>query len=137
MDETTDATTNYEPNFSMPERDSDDEAERRRVREDNWPEYCAKGFVPVPETLGDAMFCYGVENVYTGDPFDFDANRPLRHKPAAEAEITVYVSPAGLAHREHQLQEHHSWLTWLAEERGIGLMAEVQGEHQSSDGGKS
>lgn len=85
----------YEPDFTLPKIDA--------ITEENWPEYEARGFEPRsahaldPEkgkwsALELARDFYGIEHVYTGDAFDEQAGRPLRHKPGK----SVYVSPEGM-----------------------------------------
>src|ERR1700730_5410459 len=64
------------------------------IREDNWPEYESKGLRPIADNdLQWAQLHYGTEHVYTGDPWDWDAGRPLRHKPGTH----IYVDPEGIA----------------------------------------
>lgn len=82
------ADPGHTPDWELPKHDA--------ITEANWAEYEAQGFVPVPERLSGAQNHYGAENVYTGDEWDADAGRPLRHKPGK----TVYVNPAGLKHGE-------------------------------------
>jgi hypothetical protein len=77
-----------EPNFTLPRHGV--------IREDNWAEYEAQGFRPVPEDEKSAGNYYGVANVYTGDAYDWDAERPLRHKPG----VGVYTNAAGLEHSQ-------------------------------------
>jgi hypothetical protein len=51
------------------------------IREDNWPEYQARGFVPLgngdssARRVGWAQTCYGIGHVYTGDAYDYDEGR--------------------------------------------------------------
>jgi hypothetical protein len=88
----------YEPDFVLPNRDA--------VNEANWSEYQAKGFAVVSASVPDEVDVeryltlvqgeYGVANVYTGEAFDRESGRPLRHKPG----IGIYVSPEGIAHRD-------------------------------------
>jgi hypothetical protein len=93
----------HTPNFEMPHHDA--------IHEDNWAEYQAKGFEPVSDVKAehlDAMQnIYGAHNLYTGDAYDDDAGRPLRHKPGG----SIYTSPEGLRHaaemrRRHEENEH-------------------------------
>lgn len=83
----------HEPDFTFPHHDV--------VHEDNWEEFRAKGWVAVPEELKGAQAYFGTENVYTGDAYDVDADRPLRHKPG----VGVYVTPEGLKHLEQKKQD--------------------------------
>lgn len=89
----------YEPDFELSHRDM--------VREDNWAEYQALGFQPfwantdADDSLKYISFAqseFGVGNVYTGVAYDYDEERPLRHKPG----VGIYVSPEGLAYRDAQ-----------------------------------
>jgi hypothetical protein len=78
-----------DPNFVLPRFNA--------IHEGNWAEYEAQGFVPfepidrpdppVSDELASTQDFYGKANVYTGDAWDVQAGRPLRHKPGA----TVYV----------------------------------------------
>jgi hypothetical protein len=95
----------YEPDFVLPLRDA--------IREDNWEEYAAQGFAVRPTIgsektllteLSSAESTYGTGNVYTGDAFDYDAGKPLRHRPGEG----IYISPAGLEYarqREAKIRE--------------------------------
>lgn len=83
-----DSGSEHTPDWELPKHNA--------ITEANWAEYEAQGFVPVPERLSHAQNHYGAENVYTGDEWDADAGKPLRHKPGK----TVYVNPAGLKHGE-------------------------------------
>ena len=86
------------PNFELPRHGA--------IREDNWADYQTQGFVPVHnvEDSKDVFFlrveqnAFGVENTYTGDAYDYDEQRPLRHKPG----FGIYTNPAGLQHNKHQ-----------------------------------
>jgi hypothetical protein len=74
----------------------DFELHRDVVSEGNWLEYEAKGFSEfMPYTNEDdlsfARNVCGIEHVYTGDAYDDDAGRPLRHKPGR----SIYVDPQG------------------------------------------
>jgi hypothetical protein len=88
--------TDHEPDFEL--------ARRNAIRENNWPEYEARGFQPVPGDGADPTVLdlqqsyYGVENVYTGHAYDADAGRPLQHKPG----VGIYVDPEGLAIAEEK-----------------------------------
>jgi hypothetical protein len=95
--------TDYEPNFVMPRHDA--------IREDNWPEYEAKGFAPTSGSLYFAQTLAGVGNVYTGDKYDEKTGRPLRHKPGK----TIYLSPEGVERLERQLVEDARRLQELRE----------------------
>jgi hypothetical protein len=97
QNELPDEQTDYQPDFELPNRDV--------VREDNWETYSAKGFVYVPEGVNLAQSMFGVPNVLTGDEYDFDAERPLRHKPRSG--IGVYVSPEGIKYFEAHKDEFH------------------------------
>jgi hypothetical protein len=69
------------------------------IHEDNWPEYEAQGFVPLkpidrpdpdPTAFGEldiTRSVHGDANIYTGDAWDEQAGRPLRHKPGG----TMYL----------------------------------------------
>jgi hypothetical protein len=89
------------PDFDLPHRDA--------IHEDNWAEFEAKGFgVATGWSLTDlaaAERWFGIEHVYTGDAFDRDQNRPLRHKPG----MAIYVDPEGLAIGARK------WKQWLKE----------------------
>jgi hypothetical protein len=86
------------PNFTLPHFDA--------ITESNWEEYNDQGFgvlwadIEEPklfESLWEtAKRQYGVANVFSGDAFDFDSERPLRHKPGT----AIYVSPAGFQYKE-------------------------------------
>lgn len=78
----------YVPNFEL--------SHHGVIREGNWAEFQAKGLVPLPEDLDAAQAYYGVENVFTGDAYDWAAERPLQHKPG----VGVYVTQEGLRHLE-------------------------------------
>ena len=87
----------YIPDFELSHRDA--------VRESNWSEYEAQGFgvvweaVDPDDSLGQLAFArdeFGIANVYTGDAFDHEADRPLRHKPG----MGIYVSPEGVSYRD-------------------------------------
>lgn len=79
---------------------------RDAVREDNWEEYKSKGFgVLWPSIDRDdygervvtyAQWEFGTGNVYTGDSYDDEAGRPLRHKPG----MGIYVSPEGVEYHD-------------------------------------
>jgi hypothetical protein len=101
------AGADHQPNFELPRYGV--------VREDNWEEFRAKGYSVVFSDLdGDETRIsassilaaeesnYGVENVLTGDAYDYEADRPLRHKPG----IGIYVSPEG---REHAAKRAKRW----------------------------
>ena len=84
----------HEPDFELPRY--------RVIREDNWPEYQARGFQPVKNAtqaeavraLSSAEFHYGGdEHVSAGDAWDEAEERPLHHKPG----IGIYADPQGLA----------------------------------------
>jgi hypothetical protein len=91
----------YEPNFVLSHRDA--------VREDNWEGFAARGFklylTADPTDMSDQEFRYylasaeathGAANVYTGDCYDPDAGRPLRHKQGR----SIYIDPAGIQPEE-------------------------------------
>jgi hypothetical protein len=84
----------YDPDFELPHHGV--------IREDNWTEYQAKGYVPVPEDLKGAQNVFGTEHVFTGDAYDPDEERPLRHKPG----VGVYVDPEGLKHWEEKKRRY-------------------------------
>jgi hypothetical protein len=102
------ADTNHSPDFELPRHDA--------IHEDNWAEYQAQGFLPVPEDLKSTQNICGIENVFTGDSYDYDTGRPLRHKPGS----TVYVSPAGLKRREAWFIEHRELLRSVAQDSPDG-----------------
>jgi hypothetical protein len=89
--------SDYRPDFELPRHGT--------IREDNWLEYEALGFRPVPEPLGWAQSWYGVEHVYTGDTYDYREGRPLRHMSGQG----VYVDPEGLAHGVESLAKWKAW----------------------------
>jgi hypothetical protein len=73
------------------------------IREDNWVEYEAKGFgIALGYDLAAAQDQFGIEHVYTGDEYDWEQGRPLRHKPG----VTIYVDPEGLAISAQKKREH-------------------------------
>jgi hypothetical protein len=92
--------SDYEPNFELPRHGV--------IREDNWLEYEARGFRPVIEPLKSAQLTYGIEHVYTGEPYDYREGRPLRHQPGEG----VYVSPEG---QQIGAQKSREWQEWLAQ----------------------
>jgi hypothetical protein len=117
-DESQQRQQDREPNFTLPRHGV--------IREDNWAEYEAQGFRPVPEEEKSAASYYGVANVYTGDAWDWDAERPLRHKPG----VGVYTNSAGLEHSQTTAAE------W--EELHMQLRAREVRKRQSEGGpGKS
>ena len=77
----------YIPNFDVLRRDV--------IHEENWPEYEAQGFDPVGDLherrLDMMRNVFGAEHVYTGDTWDEEAGRPLRHKPGG----SIYISGEG------------------------------------------
>lgn len=79
----------HEPDFVLPHIEA--------IREDNWAEFEARGFgVAIGWRLADvaaAQRWFGIEHVYTGDAYDWEQGRPLRHKPG----MSIYVDPEGLA----------------------------------------
>lgn len=90
--------SNHESNFEMPNHGA--------IREDNWPEYEAQGFENMIGKLDSIQALYGAQYVFTGDEFDDDENRPLRHKPG----IGIYVSGEGIRlykERYAQWQKDH------------------------------
>jgi hypothetical protein len=79
--------SDYVPNFEL---------HRDVIREDNWADYEAKGFTEFfpyrcENDLSFARTVCGIEHVYTGDAYDYDAGRPLRHKPGR----SIYTDPEG------------------------------------------
>lgn len=82
--------SNHAPDFELPRHGA--------IREHNWSEYQASGFQPVFNSDGStlslnfAQALYGVEHIYTGDPYDDDAQRPLQYKPGTG----IYTDPEGL-----------------------------------------
>lgn len=110
------APQDHEPNFTLPRHGV--------IRENNWSEYEAQGFRPVPEDEKSAEIYYGVANVYTGDAYDWEAERPLRHKPG----VGVYTNPAGL---EHSQASAADWAEWHIQQRA----REVR--RRQSEGGPS
>lgn len=70
------------------------------IREENWAEYEAQGFRPITNVDSDrlplhlrvAQGHYGTAHVYTGDAYDHETGRPLRHKPGTG----LYVDADGL-----------------------------------------
>lgn len=111
----TDEQAEHTPDFEMPHYDA--------VHEDNWAEYQAKGFEPVSgveiEHLDAMRNIYGRHNLYTGDAYDDEAGRPLRHKPGA----SIYVSPEGLRHADEMRREHREYQHRLQEESDGGPAA--------------
>lgn len=107
------APSDHTPDFTFPNHDV--------IHESNWPEYQAKGFQPVPEPLKWAQSLYGTEHVYTGDAYDYNEGRPLRHKPG----MYVYVDPEGLAIGQEKAR------LWREERRREGS---VEGPDQSAGG---
>jgi hypothetical protein len=63
--------------------DREEDPERDNViHEDNWFEYEVLGFFPILRgTREEVEEYFGPHNVYTGDTWDREAGRPLRHKP--------------------------------------------------------
>lgn len=96
-----------------PEHTPDFELPRHGViREDNWPTYQARGFRPLwnddSSTLSDgfAQSLYGTAHVYTGDAYDEEEQRPLRHKPG----VGIYSDPDGVTfHAEQQRKSDEYW----------------------------
>ena len=99
----------YEPDFELSHKDV--------VREDNWAKFEANGFrvlsiaTDIDDTLGHVMLAqdeFGIGNIYTGDAYDDQEGRPLRHKPG----VSIYVSPDGIRHRDsrraNQTKDHRS-----------------------------
>jgi hypothetical protein len=81
--------SDQDPNFTLPNIGA--------IREDNWQEFEAKGFVPIPEgSLRFAQLHYGAKNAVTGDKYDWEEGRPLHHKPGT----TIYIHPDGLKYAE-------------------------------------
>ena len=98
--------TGYTPDFELPRQGA--------IREDNWAKYEARGFRTVPEPFDGAQMFYGIPNVYSGDAYDHEAGRPLRHKPGT----SVYVSPEGFEYRAELMRRFN----------------EALGRHQESSG---
>jgi len=77
----------YTPDFDILRRDV--------VHEENWPEYEAQGFISLGDLherrLDMMRNVFGTEHVYTGDAWDEEELRPLRHKPGR----SIYVSLEG------------------------------------------
>ena len=89
------AEPDYEPDFVLPRHDV--------IHEDNWLEYEARGFFPVPIAALDlAQEFFSTEHIYTGHAFDYEAGRPLRHKPG----VGVYTSPEGFRYFKGLYAEH-------------------------------
>lgn len=90
----------YEPNFTLPQRDA--------VNERNWEAYDARGYRILWEAIEDpelfelqweqAQTEFGAANVFSGDAFDWDSERPLRHKPGR----AIYVSAAGVQYQQER-----------------------------------
>jgi hypothetical protein len=87
----------HTPNFDLSRHDV--------IHEDNWLEYEAKGFRPVTTPFDYAQSVYGIEHVYTGDEYDYEAERPLRHKPGTG----VYVDSEGLKIGAKDSREWEEW----------------------------
>jgi hypothetical protein len=76
--------------------------EEHVIREDNWFEYQTRGFSPVRRcTRKEAETFFGADNVYPGDAWDSEADRPLRHKPGT----TYYTNYDGLDYSFARWQE--------------------------------
>lgn len=89
-----------EPDFVLPQHDA--------ISEDNWAEYEARGFgIAVGYDLAAAQRHFGVEHVYTGEAYDWQAGRPLRHKPGS----TIYVDPEGLAIGAEKKRAREQWMS--------------------------
>jgi hypothetical protein len=97
------------PNFELPFHGV--------IREDNWAEYEARGFRPVYNTLGEpvsfsfAQGTYGIEHIYTGHPYDDEAQRPLRHKGG----VGLYTDPEGL---EVAAENRRKWAEFHRQREG-------------------
>jgi hypothetical protein len=92
-------STEYEPDFVLPHIGA--------IREDNWAEYEAKGFgIAIGYDLAAAQRQFGIEHVYTGDAYDWQQGRALRHKPG----MTIYVDPEGLAISAEKKRQHEEWM---------------------------
>ncbi|HEV7944018.1 MAG TPA: hypothetical protein VGP17_14610 [Solirubrobacteraceae bacterium] len=93
----------YEPNFELPHHGV--------IREDNWPEYEAKGFNIIENSLGStselnaAQAVFGVEHVYTGDAWDEGEGRPLHHKPGTG----IYTNAEGRAVGAETVRKWQNW----------------------------
>src|SRR5215218_7232652 len=92
------ADSGYEPDFVLPRHGA--------IREDNWEDYRARGLQPAHGPFEATQAIAGVEHVYTGDAYDYEAGRPLRHKPG----IGVYVDPEGIEQMARGLAKHKQWL---------------------------
>lgn len=95
------AASDAEQDFVLSRRDV--------IHEGNWAVYEAQGFVSLPNAgllneVRSAQITYGVENVYTGDKWDYGAKRPLRHKPGRG----IYIHPDGLAYAARRKAEQDS-----------------------------
>ncbi len=80
------------------------------IREDNWQEYVAQGFIPVPEPYELAQIFYGIPNVYTGEGYDYAEGRPLRHAP----DDGVYTNRDGLEYMQALLRDEE-WFRQIHE----------------------
>jgi hypothetical protein len=104
-DEQRNCSTEYEPNWTLPLHDA--------IREDNWAQYCGAVVVlweSLPDErasrwLASEQLRYGAGNVYTGDAYDYEEDRPLRHKPGKG----IYVSEAGLAYSAYRKQAFEAY----------------------------
>jgi hypothetical protein len=83
------------------------------IREDNWTEYEARGFTPdagrrvinqrdILREVQVSRGVFGLHNVYTGDAWDDEAGRPLRHKPGKSVYIDVQGRLADKKASSHQ-----------------------------------
>jgi hypothetical protein len=91
------------PNFELPRHGA--------IREDNWPEYEARGFQPIMNSdgslvsIGVIQDSYGTAHVYTGDAYDGETGRPLRHKPGTG----LYTDPEGV---KFSAEHERAWEEW-------------------------
>lgn len=97
-----DVDPGYSPDFEL--------SHRGVIREDNWQEYVAQGFIPVPEPYELAQIFYGIPNVYTGDGYDYAEGRPLRHA----SDDGVYTNQDGLEYMQALLRDE-DWFRQIHE----------------------
>jgi hypothetical protein len=109
------AEPEHKPNFELPRHGV--------IREDNWPEYQAKGFIPLWNGDGSTLSVrfaqgqYGTAHVYTGDAYDEDEQRPLQHKPG----VGLYSDPDGIVYNaEHERKRKEFWRDLEARQRESG-----------------
>jgi hypothetical protein len=107
----------YVPNFVMPRHGA--------IREDNWQEYVAKGFFPVPEPYDMACVFYGFQNVYTGQCYSATERRPLRHLLPERPEGGVYTNQDGLEHVRAQFRDKYWFRDFYELARRVGVFIEI------------